>query len=53
MELGSGGPDVGGEGGLDIEMDIFQLGGEFEFAFFDSVADGEKAGFDFREFVLG
>ena len=53
VELGSSGPNVGGEGGLDIEMDVFQLGGELELTFLDAFLNGEEAGFDFREFVLG
>lgn len=53
VELGAGGADVGGEGGLDIEVDVFEFGGELELAFFNPCANGEKTGLDFREFVLG
>ena len=52
VKLGSGGPDVRGEGGLDVEMNILELGREVKIAFLDAVANGEETGFDFFEFLL-
>lgn len=53
VEFGPGGAYVFREGGLDIEVDVFEFGGEFEVTGCDLFLDGVEAGFNFFEFFPG